>query len=86
MNQEKYNTSLVIRFVFWVLISFTFNKVFAEENKENESIRTSDVKTEQETKVPHSNIGKRSRIKTLEEFIPSEKVSADKPVAFPSDI
>jgi len=30
--------------------------------------------------------GKRSDVNTLEEFIPSEEVSSDKPVAFPTDI
>jgi hypothetical protein len=42
--------------------------------------------TEQKAKSQKPSVGKRSRVKTLEEFIPSEEVSADKPVAFPSDI
>ena len=55
--------------------------VIADENGSKEE-QTKDKVVEQ-TK-PYKS--KRSRIKTLEEFIPSEEVSADKPVAFPSDI
>ncbi|MEM7402193.1 MAG: hypothetical protein AAF304_09625 [Pseudomonadota bacterium] len=63
-----------------------FVTVLAEENKQMEPESDSKVLTEQSNKVIKPTVGKRSRVKTLEEFIPSEEVSADKPVAFPSDI
>lgn len=50
------------------------------EDKEN-------AKRQEKThSTPKVSSGKRGEIKTLEEFIPSEEVSADKPVAFPIDI
>ena len=53
----------------------------AEENKQQ-----NDKTKQQKTTNTKSNAGKRARVKTLEEFIPSEEVSADKAVSFPSDI
>ncbi|QMU61989.1 MAG: hypothetical protein GKR92_09905 [Gammaproteobacteria bacterium] len=53
----------------------------AEENEKKDV-----ASKEQKTKHPKVSVSKRKQVKTLEEFIPSEEVSADKPVAFPNDI
>ena len=41
-----------------------------------------------ENPAPEADTGKRDRttVRTLEEFVPSEEISADKPVSFPADI
>ena len=36
--------------------------------------------------APKISSGKRGEVETLEEFIPSEEISADKPISFPVDI
>ncbi len=80
LNENKYKqcariSALLIAFLFIVQI------VIAEDkNDKPQQNKEKVVKQSQPYK------SKRSRIKTLEEFIPSEEVSADKPVAFPSDI
>ena len=60
--------------------------VLADENKQKEPDNGSLVLNQQKNNSIKPTVGKRSRVKTLEEFIPSEEVSADKPIAFPSDI
>lgn len=74
------------RLYFFILFSagllFTYVS-FAEESSNKTKQTDSSEKSAKQSKP---NASKRSRIKTLEEFIPSEEVSADKPVAFPSDI
>ncbi len=40
----------------------------------------------EDTAAPGVRRGQRSEVKVLEEFVPDEEVSADKPVAFPVDI
>jgi len=74
--------NLIILFaVAWLSIS-----VFAaEDSAQNNSPKQEQIK-KQTTASQKASTGKRARVKTLEEFIPSEEVSADKPVAFPSDI
>ncbi len=71
--------------IICILTNFVFVNVLADENKQN-GTNNNQVSSEKNNKTVKPNIGKRSRVKTLEEFIPSEEVSADKPVAFPSDI
>lgn len=64
-----------------ILLCISLGLIAAEENKQE------DEKTkQQESSKVKSTPGKRAQIKTLEEFVPSEEVSADKAVAFPSDI
>jgi len=67
--------------VLLVAILFIAQIVIAEDKSDKEQQNKEKV-----VKQSQSYKSKRSRIKTLEEFIPSEEVSADKPVAFPSDI
>lgn len=56
----------------------------------DESGRETTTEKEQKTNNTKSDskvaVRKRKQVKTLEEFIPSEEVSADRPVAFPNDI
>jgi len=55
----------------------------------NQDESSEDEVVEERQKPDTSTIvrsGKRSDVNTLEEFIPSEEVSSDKPVAFPTDI
>lgn len=58
--------------------------VMAEEDtaQENENV-TQDANKNSQPKISSK---KRSEVKTLEEFVPSEKVSADNPISFPTDI
>jgi len=73
--------NLRILFILLATLWLSIN-VFAAEDSEQKSA----PKNAQETTTPKTSAGKRARVKTLKEFIPSEEVSADKPVAFPSDI
>lgn len=68
-------------FLLLTLLWFSIGLFAAEENK-NENEKTK----QQKSTSAKPSIGKRARVKTLEEFIPSEEVSADKAVSFPSDI
>ena len=71
---------LILSLVFSPSLTF----VVAEEDstQDNESKQqNNDTKS-----TPKISSNKRSEVKTLEEFIPSEEVSADKPISFPSDI
>jgi hypothetical protein len=72
-----------IRKLFVLIILLFFSVVLLAAEKEQRENATA---AEEKVKKPKLSIGKRSSVKTLEEFIPSEEVSADKPVAFPSDI
>ena len=85
MSLHKYITKPISYIIICILTNFVFANVLADEIKQNEANNTQ-VSSEKNNKTVKPNIGKRSRVKTLEEFIPSEEVSADKPVAFPSDI
>lgn len=64
--------------IFLVLLSLTVVVLANEENKDSEK--------KEKIKSAKPAVSKRAQVKTLEEFIPSEEVSADKPVAFPNDI
>jgi len=68
-------------FLLFIMLCFSFAVIATEENEKKDV-----ASKEQKTKNPKASIGKRGQVKTLEEFIPSENISADKPVAFPSDI
>jgi hypothetical protein len=66
-----------------LLLSCSATFVFAEDNS-NQTDTQLDKKEKAKSSQP--SVSKRAQVKTLEEFIPSEEVSADKPVAFPNDI
>ncbi|MDH3609654.1 MAG: hypothetical protein OEQ24_10490 [Gammaproteobacteria bacterium] len=72
-------------FVLFTLLCLPIVNFATDENEQN-----NETKKEQKADNSKSNnkvgVSKRRQVKTLEEFIPSEEVSADKPVAFPSDI
>lgn len=68
-------------FVFLILLWLS-STIFSADEKTAKDSTVSETKTTKATTTK----GKRRQIKTLEEFIPSEEVSADKPVAFPNDI
>ena len=70
--------------LFMLTIGNYFNFASTEENKTNDN----EVVEEEQKSSDAATIrpSKRSEVKTLEEFIPSEEVSSDKPVAFPTDI
>jgi len=71
-----------LRYLFFLFILLCISvNVLSEDNKEKD--QSAD---QQENSKPKIAVKKRGQIKTLEEFIPSEEVSADKPVAFPNDI
>jgi len=59
---------------------------FAADERGRENVVTKEQKTNSSKPNNTAGVNKRGRVKTLEEFIPSEEVSADKPVAFPNDI
>ena len=63
------------------LLCFSITLFAAEQDKQ----KNPEINQQKATKNKPS-VGKRARVKTLEEFIPSEEVSADKAVSFPSDI
>ncbi len=72
-----------LRYLLLLLVLSYFSAaVFAEEEDQPKN----QIEKEQKFKNPKATVSKRGQIKTLEEFIPSEEVSADKPVAFPNDI
>ena len=80
---------MIVRIILlFIIIAFALSPsvdyVFAEEEAVEES-----EGEDQENKTnssPKISSNKRSEVKTLEEFVPSEEVSADKPISFPSDI
>ena len=59
---------------------------FAAEESGQENATTKEQKADNSKSNNKVGVSKRRQVKTLEEFIPSEEVSADKPVAFPNDI
>ena len=70
--------------LFIFLLSFyAVLAVYADDESKQATEVLKDQKTNTKTEKSAS---KRNKVKTLEEFIPSEEVSADKPVAFPVDI
>ena len=73
-------------FYFVTLYIFSVTLSIASENNDKKTTEEPSTKTTKIEKPVNQNISKRSQVKTLEEFIPSEEVSADKPVAFPNDI
>jgi len=64
-----------------VLLGYSFALFAENESQDNSQPKEASTNTKSTPKK-----SKRRQVKTLEEFIPSEEVSADKPVAFPSDI
>ncbi len=74
--------------LLWLLLVVTPSVYLTFVNADEDIVEDKE-KAEQQKNTPSTpkvSSGKRGEIKTLEEFIPSEEVSADKPVAFPIDI
>jgi len=72
-------------FILFALLCLPIVNFAADESgKENEAVI--EQKTNSSKSTNKASVNKRGQVKTLEEFIPSEEVSADKPVAFPNDI
>ena len=80
MNKRKRITLLLFIFTIYNY----FNILIAEEEQTNDDHTVEEQQKLDTTAIIRS--GKRSDVKTLEEFIPSEEVSADKPISFPTDI
>ena len=83
MNMHK------LLFYFAVLSIACFSFSHAAEDGTNPPEQTAQKHTKNTTEAEISvtqSVGKRGQVKPLEEFIPSEEISADKPVAFPNDI
>ena len=72
-------------FVLLTLLCLPIANLAAEENGQ-ENTTTKEQKSNNSKSNSKIGVSKRKQVKTLEEFIPSEEVSADKPVAFPNDI
>ena len=68
--------------LFLLALPYLSIATFAAEEEQPKN----QIEKKQESKSTKATISKRGQLKTLEEFIPSEEVSADKPVAFPNDI
>lgn len=79
----KFRHSLLYLILLLALGGY-FSFAHADEDTLEKKAKTTSQKDTNST--PKISSGKRSEIKTLEEFIPSEEISADKPVAFPIDI
>jgi len=78
---------MIARFLILLLTLVWFSiAVFAEEDNEQNTTTTNEQNSENSITNNNTDVSKRARVKTLEEFIPSEEISADKPVAFPNDI
>lgn len=74
-------------FVTLSIACFTMSHAANDESSQTEQTTKKQTKSTSKTETAVTqSIGKRGQVKPLEEFIPSEEVSADKPVAFPSDI
>lgn len=70
-----------------LILLLSFNFIAAAEEVDSLEAKTSVSDSQQNQKaITKTKPSKRSEVKTLEEFIPSEEVSSDKPVAFPTDI
>jgi len=83
MNKIYFFRKNILSCILLSVVLFFANSISAEES---ESAQNKTNSKQQDTKSPKPYTSKRARIKTLKEFVPSEEVSADKPVAFPSDI
>jgi len=79
------NSNFLLSFLVMVFtLSVIVTNIRAEESTAEEKPETA---SQENTKpAPKIRSGKRSEVKTLEEFIPSEEVSADNPISFPTDI
>ncbi len=80
MKTQKTLLLILISFVFYTSNHFAIaEEATTEKNQDT-------VEDESTTARPKISSKKRSEVKNLEEFIPSEEVSADKPISFPIDI
>ncbi len=73
-------------FYFTILYMFCLDVGIAEEDNNKQPSQEQATNSSKPKQTVNQKIGKRGQVKTLEEFVPSEEVSADKPVAFPNDI
>ena len=64
----------------------TSSKLIVADDKTIEPLPNSGKASKEKTTNNKVTASKRKQVQTLEEFVPSEEVSADKPVAFPNDI
>lgn len=71
---------MISRYLSIILILLCSSVVVLAEDEKTQTDK------KEKTNASKPSIGKRAQVKTLEEFIPSEEVSADKAVAFPNDI
>ena len=78
------NRKRITLLLFIFTICTYFNIVIAEEEQTNDD-HAVEEKQKSDTAATIRSV-KRSDVKTLEEFIPSEEVSTDKPISFPTDI
>ena len=69
-----------------IIINICLNGVYSEDSANEDSVKNTGNNDEKSAPSPKISTHKRGEIPTLEEFEPSEEVSADKPVAFPIDI
>ena len=69
-----------------LILLLSYNFIANAEETGNTETKTSVTESQQNQNITTNKPSKRSEVKTLEEFIPSEEVSSDKPVAFPTDI
>lgn len=74
--------------LLFLILSLVFSSSLSFVVAEEDSAQDNEAKQQNnDTKsTPKISSNKRSEVKTLEEFIPSEEVSADRPISFPSDI
>lgn len=79
------NIKFSIYFVTTLMTLVANTVTVSASNNDTENKSVENQKTTTQTEI-NKNAKKRSSVKTLEEFVPSEEVSADKPVAFPTDI
>jgi len=75
---------LLSHLLLMFILNVNFILVSANEDGVEEENK---ISSQQNVKpMPKVSSSKRGEIKTLEEFIPSEEISADKPISFPVDI
>lgn len=79
MNKDMRSKLIAVALV--LTISLYSSIVHAENKKEG-----LEKENQQAGKVGRESVKKSKRNETLKEFIPSEEISIDKPVAFPVDI
>ena len=77
---------MISRYVFLLLTLLWFSITVLAADESEKTTAEKEQTTDKSKTSNKMGVSKRAQIKTLEEFIPSEEISADKPVAFPNDI